>query len=94
MLVVYEFKAYFFAHELCFFFRFFLTKFANGSPEASSCTSFKTLTFKTFFRVMRKFDLAIAPTTPPLATPGTVKRSGDSGPQIDSHRQHLYDSQY
>ena len=43
---------------------------------------------------MRKFDLAMAPTTPPLATPGTVNRSGDSGPQIESHRQHLYDSQY
>ena len=43
---------------------------------------------------MRKFDLAMAPTTPPLATPGTVNRSGDSGPQIESHRQHFYDSQY
>ena len=32
----------------------------------------------------------MAPTTPPRATPGTVIRSGDSGPQIASHRQHFW----
>ena len=42
-------------------------------------------TFKTFFRVMRNFDLAISPTIPGFPTPGTMIRSGDSA---RPHRQH------
>ena len=49
----------------------------------------RILTFKTLRRVIKKFDLAIAPMTPPFETFGTVSLSGDSGPQIASHLQHL-----
>ena len=51
-------------------------------------TYLRILTFKTFRRVIRKFDLAMAPITPPFETLGTVSLSGDSGPQIVSHLQH------
>ena len=51
-------------------------------------TYLRILTFKTFRRVIKKFDLAIAPMTPPFETFGTVSLSGDSGPQIASHLQH------